>query len=364
MRGNIKTFSEVADDFVEFIAESSDATNEVDDLEQLCYRWALENTLEMVWDYRLGALRKHVPPNSHASDLIQCIRLLAGTEGRSLWARRNFGKVADLWINLTHPGSKKRYIQMQMRIQEISTEVLKEALDNVDMEKLETTEYNDLTLFEKLVKDHGKDSKVQDLLTRDGIGAGVETPGKTMMFFIYDLATNPDKQEILYQEILNVFGPDGEITDKGLNQILKKYLRPCFLESQRCHPLVFGISRISQVDMPLEGFMVPKGTKINYCMMNRCKDPEPFPEPHKFLPERWLRDHPLEHNAHPFATLHFSFGPRMCLGRRFAELEFYILIIKILKRFKLEYHHEEVKMLTEFVTRPDKKVKVRFVPRK
>ena len=50
-------------------------------------------------------------------------------------------------------------------------------------------------------------------IARDGIGAGVEIPGKTMMFFIYDLAANPDKQEILYQEILEVFGEDEEITD-------------------------------------------------------------------------------------------------------------------------------------------------------
>ena len=47
----------------------------------------------------------------------------------------------------------------------------------------------------------------------------------------------------------------------------------------------------------------------------------------QFEPERWLKSNKQEH--HPFASLPFGYGKRMCLGRRFAELEIQTLITKV-----------------------------------
>lgn len=57
-----------------------------------------------------------------------------------------------------------------------------------------------------------------------------------------------------------------------------------------------------------------------------------FTDSKKFLPERWLRDstevvEPTA-NASPFAFLPFGFGPRSCVGQRFAEMEIQILILR------------------------------------
>jgi cytochrome P450 len=55
-----------------------------------------------------------------------------------------------------------------------------------------------------------------------------------------------------------------------------------------------------------------------------------YPEAHKFIPERWLKDESqYSKKSHSFVTLPFGFGPRMCIGRRFAELEIEILIAKV-----------------------------------
>jgi cytochrome P450 len=50
----------------------------------------------------------------------------------------------------------------------------------------------------------------------------------------------------------------------------------------------------------------------------------------EFLPERWLKS-PGDslYRIHPFASLPYGHGARMCLGRRFADLEIQILLAKV-----------------------------------
>ena len=60
---------------------------------------------------------------------------------------------------------------------------------------------------------------------------------------------------------------------------------------------------------------------------------------------------------------HDFFPIRTFITRRFAELELYILMIKILQRFKLEYYGKDVGMTTAFVNKPNKKIRLRLVRR-
>lgn len=64
--------------------------------------------------------------------------------------------------------------------------------------------------------------------------------------------------------------------------------------------------------------------------MNHVADRQYFEEPEKFIPERWLKNNtdpkcPHAKDVHPFAFLPFGFGSRMCIGKRFADLEMEVL---------------------------------------
>lgn len=56
-----------------------------------------------------------------------------------------------------------------------------------------------------------------------------------------------------------------------------------------------------------------------------------FDRPDEFIPERWIRDEDgnRKRMIPPMALLPFGFGPRNCLGRRFAEQEIYLAVIKV-----------------------------------
>ena len=105
-----------------------------------------------------------------------------------------------------------------------------------------------------------------------------------------------------------------------------------------------------------------------------------FESPDKFIPERWLRDSNERHSAHPFANLPWGHGarsashakmilkcsffpPRSCIGRRFAQLELYMMTAKIVQKFKMEQEGPPLDVITNFISLPDRNVNIQFTER-
>ena len=70
----------------------------------------------------------------------------------------------------------------------------------------------------------------------EGMGAGHEMTFTVVGYFMYDLALNADKQQIVYEEIMREIG-DKPITPRSLNRL--KYFRACAKESQRVNAHFF-----------------------------------------------------------------------------------------------------------------------------
>lgn len=160
----------------------------------------------------------------------------------------------------------------------------------------------DDTVIAKLVTKCGKDSAIPLIMGIDALAVGIDTTGSSAAFLLYHLADNPDKQERLYQEICDIIGPDGKMTESALGKM--KYMKACQTESQRILPAVFGSSRRPDKDIEIGG------TTVIRCGSTSSNDPASFPNPEKFLPERWLRGCPERHNADSFANIPFGHGAR------------------------------------------------------
>ena len=87
----------------------------------------------------------------------------------------------------------------------------------------------------------------------DLLFAGIDTTGNTLGFLMYNLATNPEKQDNLRHECQGI-GKD--LTIKNLNEL--RYLKACIQETNRLTPTVPSFGRRICQDMNLHGYHIPK----------------------------------------------------------------------------------------------------------
>lgn len=130
------------------------------------------------------------------------------------------------------------------------------------------------------------------------------------------------------------------------------YLRACIKETLRMYPVVIGNGRNLQSDAVIAGYHVPKGTHVIFPHLVVSNSERYFPEPQRFVPERWIKrtddsvaDAQCPHagqKIHPFVSLPFGYGRRMCIGRRFAENELHILVAKLVRRYQIEYNYAPI----------------------
>lgn len=159
--------------------------------------------------------------------------------------------------------------------------------------------------------------------------AGYETSTNTMHFLANQLATHPDLQEKLRQEIFDVLEKhDGEITYETISDM--KYLEMCINETLRMYPIVPENTRICQKEININGITIPKGATIDIPVYHLHRSEEHWENPDDFIPER-MRD---MSRINPLVYQPFGAGPRNCIGMRFAMLEMKIVFVRLLQEFR------------------------------
>lgn len=142
---------------------------------------------------------------------------------------------------------------------------------------------------------------------------GHDTTSMCLCFTLMLLANHSAIQERIFMEIMDAFGHENrEPTYNDLQNL--HYLEVCIKESLRLYPSVPLISRITTVDIHFpSGYFLPKGAPILIQVYDLHHNPEIFPDPETFNPDRFLPENCV--NRHPFAYLPFSGGPRNCIGK-------------------------------------------------
>lgn len=154
-----------------------------------------------------------------------------------------------------------------------------------------------------------------------------------MVFMLYELALNPDIQKRLRNEITTgIERNGGKLTYDLLFDL--KYLDMVVNETLRKFPPVFLIMRKSSKDFKIPGteMVIPANTDIHINVFSLHRDPEYFPNPEKFDPERFTPENVK--NRKPFTFIPFGNGPRNCIGGRFGLLQAKLGIVRLISSFE------------------------------
>ncbi|GBM53400.1 Cytochrome P450 3A24 [Araneus ventricosus] len=159
--------------------------------------------------------------------------------------------------------------------------------------------------------------------------AGYETTATALAFTFYLLIKHPEIQERLYREIEKA-EDDSYSTVQSL-----QYLDQIFTESLRLYPPVTGfISRVCSEDYQVGSITIPKGAVVQAPVWDIHHDPELWPEPWKFDPDRFAPENKTSLNS--MAYMPFGIGRRNCIGARFAQAEAKLALFRLVKKFRFE----------------------------
>ncbi|XP_074030272.1 cytochrome P450 6a2-like [Leptinotarsa decemlineata] len=164
--------------------------------------------------------------------------------------------------------------------------------------------------------------------------AGFDTSSSTMNFALYELAQAPDIQDKLRNEINAVLKKhNDEITYENLKEM--QYLQQVLDETMRKYPAVPVLQRkcVKDYKMRDSEIVIEKGTAVLIPIISLHMDPDYYPQPTKFDPERFTPE--MKQARNPFLHIPFGEGPRNCIGLRFGMMQSKIGLIQILKNFKL-----------------------------
>lgn len=185
--------------------------------------------------------------------------------------------------------------------------------------------------------------------------AGYETTSTTLQFLAYELSKNHQVQNKIVQEIKTVLGKD-EPNYENCHGL--KYMEAAINETLRMYPPVHLLSRKCENPIDLNGVSIPGKCNIIIPLGVISRNPESFPEPNVFKPERFLEGSNEAEN--PLTFLPFGFGPRQCLGIRLAMLELKIALVNILRQVKLVSANPEVLELEDYTGTLVPKEPIRF----
>ncbi|XP_017771565.1 PREDICTED: cytochrome P450 4d2-like [Nicrophorus vespilloides] len=160
---------------------------------------------------------------------------------------------------------------------------------------------------------------------------GHDTVTSVLSMTIFELGKNQDVQERLFQEIDQNISGNEEITLSKLNKL--PYMECVLKESMRLHTPVPFAERLLRKDITIDGCLIPAKTNICVHFHGLHRDPEYFPNPDHFDPERFTPENSAKRNEFCFAP--FSAGPRNCIGKKYAMMVMKYTVVKILKNFKI-----------------------------
>ena len=203
------------------------------------------------------------------------------------------------------------------RVERVDALIAREIAERRAAEDLEE---RDDVLSLLLLARHEDGSPMSDAEIRDELltllVAGHETTATALSWAMERLTRHPEKLERLRADV-----EAGE----------EEYLTATIQETLRLRPVIVLVVRKLTEPVELGGYKLPAGTGVTPCIHLIHRDPQIYPEPERFLPERFIDNPPGTYTWIPFGG-----GVRRCLGAAFAQFEMAVVLRELVRRRQIE----------------------------
>ncbi|MDC0256000.1 cytochrome P450 [Bacteriovoracales bacterium] len=185
---------------------------------------------------------------------------------------------------------------------------------------------------------------------------GVDTSANTLAFAFHQLAKYPEEVEKIRKEANEAF------VEKGVSFEKLDYTKMFVNEVFRLFPPVPIFGRVALEEDEWSGFKIPKGMLLITSPFVVQRNPEYWPDPERFNPERHLPA--LWKKRPPFSFFPYSGGPRICIGMGYAQIQLPLTIAYLVRYFDFYPVNEEFKLRPSITLGTEKPIHLRLVKRK
>ena len=258
------------------------------------------------------------------NDVVEVVNREFNVANEKLIARAINPFRIPLWIPT--PGNNREN-QAYSALHQIVSEV-------ITKRRKSTERYDDLMAMLMEMKDEDTGEMMSDLQIRDEVVtiflAGHETTSVALAWLFHCLDENPEVEQKLLAEATTALNGRTPALD-DLRQL--EYTRMVIEETMRLYPPVWGVGRHALEDDMFGEYFIPKDTNCLISIYSIHRDPKYWPEPLKFVPERFSKENSKD--RHRFVYFPFGGGPRLCIGNNFALMEMQLAVPMIVQYFKM-----------------------------
>ncbi|PIA58214.1 hypothetical protein AQUCO_00500270v1 [Aquilegia coerulea] len=283
--------------------------------------------------------------------------------------------IADLFPSLkfleTISGIKSKIIMIHQKVNKILDDIIREHKENrMEIENTEGDIEEDLVDVLLRIQEGGElefpiTTESVKAVIFDMFVAGTDTSSTLVEWTFAELLRNPRLMDRAQAEVRQVFNGKKKIDQADIDKL--NYLRLVIKESLRLHPPApFLVPRECRERCEMEGYKIPKGSKVLVNVWAMGRDPENWKDPERFEPERFQADPSIDYKGTNFKYIPFGAGRRICPGILFGianvELPLALLLYHFDWKFANGVKPEELDMTEVFSSIVRRKQNLHVIP--
>ncbi|XP_054792122.1 flavonoid 3',5'-hydroxylase 2-like [Prosopis cineraria] len=189
--------------------------------------------------------------------------------------------------------------------------------------------------------------------------AGTDTSSSIIEWALSEMLQNPSIMKRAHDEMDRVIGRQRRLQESDIPNL--PYFQAICKETYRKHPSTpLNLPRVSTEACEVNGYYIPKGTRLSVNIWGIGRDPNVWDKPLEFNPDRFMsgRNAKIDPRGNDFELIPFGAGRRICAGTRMGIVLVHYILGTLIHSFdwKLPHGLSELNMEESFGLALQKKV--------